>query len=101
MELPPSVESALHQPGHLSHPLGSPPSILSTVHSNITPQVASVLDVPVTTSIGALSARGRDETHDLNPPTPVGVPLHVQQPGPSSPDIGEGPMPPGYDQHDP
>ena len=100
MEAPPSVESALVQPGHLSHPLGSPLSILSTVHSNITPQVASVLDVPVTTGIGAFSARGRDETHEPNPPTPVEVPLHVRQPGPSSPDIGEGPMPPGDDQHD-
>jgi hypothetical protein len=43
----PSVESAPVQPDHLSRPLGSPSSTLTTAHSHNAPQVPSVLDVRV------------------------------------------------------
>ena len=84
-ELPPSVESALIQPDHLSHPLGSQSSILTTARSHLTQQVAPVLDVDVTTSVGSLSSREHYETRDPNPPTPMEASLQVQQSGPSTP----------------
>ena len=88
--LPPSVESALVQPDHhLSHLPGPLSSTLTTAHSEITPQpeVPSVLDVHVTTSIGALSLPEHHETRDPSRPTPMEASLQVQQSGPSTPDI--------------
>jgi len=84
-ELPPSVESALIQPDHLSHPLGSQSSILTTARSRITPQVAPVLDVDVTTSAGSVSSHEHYETRDPNPPTPIEASLQVQQSRPLPP----------------
>jgi hypothetical protein len=88
--LPPSVESALVQPDHhLSHLPGPLSSTLTTAHSEITPQpeVPSILDVHVTTNIGALSLPEHHETQDPSRPTPMEASLQVQQSGPSTPDI--------------
>jgi hypothetical protein len=82
--LPPSVESALVQPDHhLSHLPGPLSSALTTAHSEITPQpeVPSVLDVHVTTSIGALSLPEHHETRDPSGPTPMEASFQVQQSG--------------------
>jgi hypothetical protein len=87
-ELASSVESALVQPDHLSHPLGPPSSTLTTAHSHISPQIPSILDDHVTTSIGSLSSPEHQETRDPNPLAPMEASLPVQQPGPSTPDVG-------------
>jgi hypothetical protein len=84
-EHPPSVESALIQPGHLLHPLGSPPSIQTSANSHITPQVISVLDAHVTTSVEIPSSRGHNEAGDPNPPYPMDVSLDAQS-VPSTPE---------------
>jgi hypothetical protein len=81
-EPPPSVESALVQPDHLSHPQGFPSSTLTTVNPQITPQDASVF---VTRSIDDLGSREHDETRDPNPSIPTKALLHVEQSGPSTP----------------
>jgi hypothetical protein len=86
--LPPSVESALIQPDHhLSHLPRPPSSTLTTDHSEITPQpeVPSVLDVHVTTNVGALNLPEHHETRDPDGPTPMDTSLHIQQSGPPTP----------------
>ncbi len=85
-EHPPSVESALIQPGHLLHPLGSPPSIQTSDNSHITLQVISVLDVRVTTSVEIPSSRRHNEAGDPNPPYPMEVSLDAPQSVPSTPE---------------
>ncbi len=87
-ELASSVESALVQPDHLSHPLGPPSSTPTTAHSHISPQIPSILDVHATTSIGSLSSPEHQETGHPNPLAPMEASLHVQQSGPSTPDVG-------------
>jgi len=85
-EPPPSVESTVVQLDPLSHPFGSLPSTLTTAHSHIASQVPgpSVLDVPVTRSIGGLGSHGQHETCDPNPPAPTEASLRVQQTGSST-----------------
>ena len=85
-EPPPSVESTVVQLDPLSHPFGSLPSTLTTAHSQVAPQVPgpSVLDVPVTRSIGGLGSHGQHETCDPNPPAPTDSSLRVQQTGSST-----------------
>jgi hypothetical protein len=82
-EPPLSVESTLVQLGPLSHPFGSLPSTSTTTHSHIASQVSgpSVLDVPVTTSIGSFVSHGQHETRDPNPPAPTEASLRVQETG--------------------
>jgi len=83
---PPSVESTVVQPDPLSHPFGSLPSTSTTAHSQIASQVPgpSVLDVPVTTSIGGFDSHGQHEARDPNPPAPTEESLRVQQAGSST-----------------
>ena len=85
-EPPPSVESTLVQLDPLSHPFGSLPSTSTTTHSHIASQVPgpSVLDVPVTTSIGGFVLHGEHETRDPNAPAPTETSLRVQETGSST-----------------
>ena len=99
--LPLSIESAHVQPNHLSRPLGSLPSTLTTAHPRITPQVTitPVFGDHGTTSVGTLSVCKHEETRDLNPPTSTEVSL-LQHSEPSTLHIAEVALPPGDDQHD-
>jgi hypothetical protein len=96
-ELSSSVESASIQFCHVSHPLGSPPSsLLSPTHSDVTPQMTSVIDTNISTSTDRLGARERDETRDANPSIPTDALLDAQQPEQSIRDIAEDALPPGH-----
>jgi hypothetical protein len=89
----PSVESAFVQPGHVSHPPGSLSSCLPPTHSDVIRQMTSVLDANITTRISPLSARERDETRDVIPPTPIEASLHAQDLELSTHEIAEDALP--------
>ena len=86
-EPPSSIESALVRPDHTSPQIGSLPSVLRTVRSHITPQVASVVDLPVTASVGAVLEH--DQLRDPNSPVSMGLSLYAHRPVLSTLDITE------------
>jgi len=81
------TDPAFFPPDHISHPLGPPPSFPTGAHSDISPQIAIVLDANIAMSSGALSTRGnrRDMVHSIL----TGVSGHENEPLPLSPDIDE------------
>ena len=73
---PPSfVKPAPIQPDHILDALRSLSSSLTTGSSHISPQSTSAFEVQITLRIGTPSQH--DETHDLNPPIPMTVLLHL------------------------
>ena len=83
---PPSfVKPAPIQPDHILDALRSWSSSLMTGSSHISPQVTSAFDFQITLRIGATTQH--DETHDLNPPIPMTVLLHLAKTPPPAHDI--------------
>ena len=95
---PPSfVKAAPIQFDHILDALRSWSSSPTTGSSHISPQVTSAFDVQITLRIGTPSPH--DETHNLNPPIPMTVLLHLAKPTSPADDIVAPTLQPGDQVH--
>lgn len=84
-----SVESALVQRDNIQHPLGLPSSFLTTVRSDVSPQITSVVDTHAAVGSSLSTPGTQSNTRDMAHSISMVVSGHENLSVPSTPNIAE------------